>query len=195
MYNCMIHADMIWASRQTTTQRDPWNAHFQPCVHVQFYPQAVLIASKRLGSQHSPVLNIEPDNVIIDELHLFLRIGDVFIRNLVFELVQTGRKSSTAIATHLTALLSSARECGVTFHAWECRDPYGKPSGKYDLLWARTWKRCSVSCPHISTVYRGEKLVASWHNSGRYNTQNIFVRDCNTILNKTGLLFPIQAYF
>ena len=78
--------------------------------------------SQRLGSQHSPVLKIEPDNIVIDELHLLLRIGDVLIRNLVFELVQTGRRGSNAISSHFESLSSFARECGVTFRVWECRE-------------------------------------------------------------------------
>ena len=45
-------------------------------------------ASKRLRSQHAPVLNIEPNNVVA------LRVGDVLIRNLVFEIVKTGRKGT-----------------------------------------------------------------------------------------------------
>ena len=115
--------------------------------------------SKRLGSQHSPVLNIEPDNIVIDELHLLLRIGDVLIRNLVFELVQTGRRGSTAIATHLTSLSSSARQCGVTFRVWECRDPYGKPSGKYDLssLMGEDMKKMLSLLPsHFNSLLRTE---------------------------------------
>ena len=90
-------------------------------------------ASKRLGSQNAPVLNMEPNKIVIDELHLLLRVGDVLIRNLVFEIVQTGRKGTNTIPTLLNSLSSSARQCGVTFRVWECRDPHGKPSGKYDF--------------------------------------------------------------
>ena len=115
--------------------------------------------SKRLGSQRSPVLNIEPDNIVIDELHLLLRIGDILIRNLVFELVQTGRRGSNTISTQLTSLSSCARECGVTFRAWECRDPYGKPSGKYDftsLMGADMKKVLSLLPSHFNSLLRTE---------------------------------------
>ena len=114
--------------------------------------------SKHLGSQHSPVLNIEPDNIVIDELHLLLRI-DVRIRKLVFDLVQTGRKGNTAIATHLIPLSSSARQCGVTYQAWECRDPYGKPSGKYDftsLMRKDMKKMLSLLPSHFNSLLRTE---------------------------------------
>ena len=116
-------------------------------------------ASKRLGSQRPPVLNIEPDNIVIDELHLLLRIGDVLIRNLIFELVQTGRRGSTTISTLLTSLSSRARECGVTFHVWECRDPFGKPSGKYDftsLMGVDMKKIISLLPSHFNSLLRAE---------------------------------------
>ena len=115
--------------------------------------------SKRLGSQRQPVLNIEPDNVVIDELHLLLRIGDVLIRNLVLELVVMGRKDGNKVPTYLTQLSSCARECGVTFRAWECRDPYGKPSGKYDFtsLMGEDMKKIMNRLPsHFNTFLRTE---------------------------------------
>ena len=89
--------------------------------------------SQCLGSRRPPVLKTEPDNIVMDELHLLLRIGDVLIWDFVFELVQTGKRGSNAISTYLASLSSCARKCGVAFRVWEYRDPYGKPSGKYDF--------------------------------------------------------------
>ena len=45
-------------------------------------------AKDGLGSQHPPLMKIDPDHVILDELHLLLRVTDVLIRNLV--LVMSG---------------------------------------------------------------------------------------------------------
>jgi len=39
--------------------------------------------SKHLGCIHPPLLNIELDNIVVDELHLMLRVGDVLLRNLI----------------------------------------------------------------------------------------------------------------
>ena len=39
-------------------------------------------ASVRLGSITTPLLNIEPDHIIPDELHLLLHIADVLITHL-----------------------------------------------------------------------------------------------------------------
>ena len=38
---------------------------------------------QHLGSIHSPLLNIELTKVVVDELHLLLRVTDVLIRNLI----------------------------------------------------------------------------------------------------------------
>ena len=54
-------------------------------------------ASQRLGVQHRPILSLEPESVLIDELHLLLRVGDVLIRNLVWEIVDANRRSTHTI--------------------------------------------------------------------------------------------------
>ena len=38
---------------------------------------------QRLGSQHRPLLHIEPDRIVVDILHLMLRIMDILLRNLI----------------------------------------------------------------------------------------------------------------
>ena len=85
--------------------------------------------SVRLGVQNPPILNIEPDHVVADELHLLLRI-DVLLRNLVYEIVTTNRK--TPSTPSLTDLQKAIHECRVTFRVWEHRDTDGKCSGKYE---------------------------------------------------------------
>ena len=40
--------------------------------------------NKHLGCiLHPPLLNIELDSIVVDELHLMLRVGDVLLRNLI----------------------------------------------------------------------------------------------------------------
>ena len=90
---------------------------------------------ERLGVLHPPLLNIDPDHVVPDELHLLLRIGDVLVRNLIFEMVMADKRmrgSRQTFVSHLKQLESAAHECGVTFRVWEKRDADGKPTGRYD---------------------------------------------------------------
>ena len=85
-------------------------------------------AKDQLGSQHAPLLEIDPNHVILDELHLLLRVTDILIRNLVFEM-----GNSTNI-THLEAFVTTVRECGISFNVWEKCEADRKPTGKYGLL-------------------------------------------------------------
>lgn len=38
--------------------------------------------------EHEPLLNIETDHVMLDELHLLLRVVDVLLNNLLEEVLQ-----------------------------------------------------------------------------------------------------------
>ena len=50
-------------------------------------------ANKRLGVQNPPMLNVEPDHVVVDELHLLLRVADVLLTDLVSEMVLEDRRT------------------------------------------------------------------------------------------------------
>ena len=39
---------------------------------------------KRAGSIHKPLLNFEPRDLVVDELHLLLRISDVLLCNVIY---------------------------------------------------------------------------------------------------------------
>ena len=39
--------------------------------------------NKHLGCIHPPLLNIELDSIMVDELHLMLCVGDVLLRNMI----------------------------------------------------------------------------------------------------------------
>ena len=96
-------------------------------------------AKERLGSQQAPLLSIDPDHIVLDELHLLLRILDILIRNLIYEMVrldthdsQRASRSRSASVTHLQQLISTVRECGLSFNVWEKQDGDRKLTGKYD---------------------------------------------------------------
>ena len=77
--------------------------------------------------------------MLVDELHLLLRIGGVLVKNLVHEMVLADKQAhhttgSTSTTRSPLRLLESkiGTECKVTFRIWEARDESGKPSGKYE---------------------------------------------------------------
>jgi hypothetical protein len=88
---------------------------------------------------HAPILNIELSHVVIDELHLLLRIMDVLIGNLVQEALQWdkrdnwGEKASEQNSVHVNHLIDVIRSCGVSFDIWEKTNADKKGSGLYDF--------------------------------------------------------------
>lgn len=116
---------------------------------------------KRLGVQNKPIFAIEPDSVVIDELHLFMRIFDILIRNLIYELINRDRHSrrSPTDTPFIKKLEATISESGVTFRVWEKRDASGKPSGIYDWtsLKGSDMKKVLQSLPsHFSSLLQAE---------------------------------------
>ena len=74
---------------------------------------------KHLGSKNLPILKMEPTSIILDELHLLLRIGDVLLRNVILQAdsldhrvyMAEGRQTNN----HLKTLETLVRRCGVSF--------------------------------------------------------------------------------
>ena len=68
------------------------------------------------GCCQEPLLNIELDHIVVDELHLLLRITDILTANLITEVIEwdieeclENKKNKDA---HLNKLVSSIRSCG-----------------------------------------------------------------------------------
>ena len=91
---------------------------------------------KHRGSIHPPLLNLELDRIVLDELHLMLRIGDNLIRNLVLYASSQDHRQSNhngVTTSTLRSLEQLVRSCGVSFKIWQCRDSDGKPQqGRYE---------------------------------------------------------------
>ena len=86
-----------------------------------------------------PILNIELDHVILDELHLLLRIMDILIENLVHEALRWDeednwkKRKCEQKTIHLDHLKDIIRSCGVSFDIWEKTNADAKGSGQYDF--------------------------------------------------------------
>jgi hypothetical protein len=71
-----------------------------------------------------PLLNIALDHVIVDELHLLLRVTDVLMTNLITEAMGWNKdegfeKRSGAKNVHLEKLINTIQSCGVSFQVWK----------------------------------------------------------------------------
>lgn len=78
---------------------------------------------KHLGSKHTPILQMEPTDIIIDELHLLLRIGDVLLRNVILQADNLDRRSAMTRPqpqqNYIRTLEGLVRKCGISFSITE----------------------------------------------------------------------------
>ena len=89
---------------------------------------------------HKPLLVIPLDHIILDELHLMLRITDILTENLIEDAMQwNGKESSSSTkkrsvekSEHVQKLMEAINICGVSFSIWEKRNADGKGSGAWD---------------------------------------------------------------
>ena len=88
-----------------------------------------------------PLLNIPLDHIVLDELHLLLRITDVLMDNLIEDAMErddkehiqmTQRREKLERGKHLRKLAETINSCGVTFNVWEKKNADGKGSGTVD---------------------------------------------------------------
>ena len=95
--------------------------------------------TEKYSCEHEPLLKVDLDHVVLDELHLLLHIMDVLINNLVRETVEWDKKENfnkrkaNQNDTHLKNLQISIRSCGISFQIWEKTNADGKGSGMYDF--------------------------------------------------------------
>ena len=91
---------------------------------------------QHLGSIHPPLLNIELTEVVVDELHLLLRVTDVLIRNLISIAASRDHREQQhrgEASNHIGQLEQAVQSCKVTFTIWQHVDGDGRPQpGKYD---------------------------------------------------------------
>ena len=70
---------------------------------------------KHLGSKHTPILCIHPNNIVLDELHLLLRIEDVLLRNLILQASNLDHcfhmREGRQVDHHLRTLETLIRRC------------------------------------------------------------------------------------
>lgn len=89
---------------------------------------------------HKPLLNIPLHNIILDELHLMLRVTDILIENLIEDAIQwddkegclSAKKRSVEKSQHVINLVKAINNCGVSFSIWEKRNADGRGSGTWD---------------------------------------------------------------
>ena len=79
----------------------------------------------RNGCKNHPLIDIEPENIIPDELHLLLRITDVMTENLIIAARLHDKRQQRGCklldGRMIKHLLESIKSCGVSFKIWESK--------------------------------------------------------------------------
>ena len=91
---------------------------------------------KHLGSQNPPLLDLEPSQIVADELHLLLRIGDVLFNNLILYMDQQDhrqRERQGLAPSYVRKLEQEIRGCGVSFAIWCKKDACTSLNGNQKL--------------------------------------------------------------
>ena len=75
------------------------------------------------GQKQRRLLHVPIDQMVVDELHLLLRITDVLERNVVLEMVEWDKLEGTSLSKgqHLKAFLYVGKELGNSFSMWQSR--------------------------------------------------------------------------
>ena len=97
-----------------------------------------MLPLKKFSVINQPLFNIELDHVILDELHLMMRVTDRLTENLISEVME--RDSDTDISkgrgekkgVYLDTLVNTIKGIGISFSIWEKKNADGKGSGSYD---------------------------------------------------------------
>lgn len=83
--------------------------------------------TKEFSCKQPPLLEIETDHIIPDELHLLLRIMDVLTDNLITTAITHDKKTlktkwDLKDGPMIKSIISTVRSCGIPFNIWKNKD-------------------------------------------------------------------------
>ena len=91
--------------------------------YTDFSSKPLAKSLQEIKEMSKPLLNIDLDHTIVDELHLLLRITDISTSNLTTEAIEWDVEGNKEVKSkqqsHLNMLINSIRSCGVFFDVWK----------------------------------------------------------------------------
>ena len=112
----VMHRYDMSVSKEMYIQTDHKGRTLETLKKCSQYPPSAA-TDKRLGSIESPLLDIEIDHVVPDELHLLLWVTDILIRNLIFYMKKLDVKARSG-NQHVNDLLTKVQEYWISFQIW-----------------------------------------------------------------------------
>ena len=114
MVYLLLHLDGIWR----LLMKNIWLATHKRTLQ-SFYDN---YSNNDKGCKHLLLINVDPGNIIPDELHLLLRITDVLISNLISaaKTDDTKHKKNCKLldGPMVNSVINKMRSCGINFNAW-----------------------------------------------------------------------------
>lgn len=121
---------------------------------------------KTFSIKHAPLIEIEPENIILDELHLTMRIFDILLRNIIEDAAEKDDQSTAKEikSDYLASLVTKINECGVSFNIWKPK------TGKGERDWT------SLRGNDVKKILRNlpEKLMFVIHNDTHDRTVKLW---------------------
>jgi hypothetical protein len=86
------------------------------------------VVKNDFGVRAQPLLSIEPEHIIINELHLLLGICDKLLRNLILDTKTIDEKNAVhgEKSDFLGQFIEKIRGCGVSFYIWTKKGTQGE---------------------------------------------------------------------
>ncbi|MCG7867336.1 MAG: hypothetical protein JAY74_13350 [Candidatus Thiodiazotropha taylori] len=80
-------------------------------------------SASKYGSKNPPLVDIEVDHFVADELHLMMRISEVLLRNLIDDALSKDNLAKVLgnPTDNVTLLVNAIQSCGVSFRTWKSK--------------------------------------------------------------------------
>lgn len=137
--------------------------------------------SYNYGCEREPLLNIQLDHVVVDELHLMLRVTDILLENVIDaaldwdKFIEMDRTRGQERGVHLKKTVEHIKSLGISFDVWEEKNADGRASGKYKWtsLTGNDKKKLLKEFPKnegtlglFQSQELGHKVIENWHKFG-----------------------------
>ena len=131
----------MWNYRSDTTlPKNHWDSHPQRRTKSSLEERCrKRRVDHRKGCVNPPLINIDPEDIIVDELHLMLRVTDRLLKKDLFLGCQAqdhaaNHKKPGVLGPQVKALVSLIRRCGVGFSAWFRRNANQEFTNTLDFI-------------------------------------------------------------
>ena len=177
----------------------PWNHYHENDTQRKVDEMRQLCTSScakaNFGSKYAPLLDIDIDHYIPDELHLLMRITDILLRNLIDDAMSKDQYAKLVgqATDNLELLVKAIQNCGVSFRTWVTKTgefEYTFLSGNDQKTLLRNLPERLLFCLHEDTQ---EDVINLWKNFRAIYTM-ITDNDCNAEFDSSHVFSKVRSF-